>query len=207
MDKLYAYIRVDPKELNSEAAIDKQKQTIRGEYNESKWRISFIIEIDSGENFDRSGWKELKKIVQPGERITVASLQILSSTTLPTTIKELETFRNQLIDVDVLELRDNQLIQSFTGMYGHFEKIRLERQLGSIDWIAKNEAIRKFKYPGRQTILGANLLDNIKTLMRYSTNSPTELGRRLGISRSTVYKALKLLYPETTESGKNESIV
>jgi len=207
MDKLYAYIRVDPKELNSEEMLAKQRQIIRKEYNESMWEISYVKEMHSGENFDRVGWNELKKVVQPGERITVTSLQILSSTTLPTTIKELETFRSQLIDVDVLELRDNQLIQSFTGMYGYYEKLRIERQLGSIDSIAKNEALRTFKYPGRQTILGANLLDNIQTLLRYSTYSPSELGRRLGISRSTVYKALKLLYPEKPQSEKNESIV
>ena len=205
MGKVYGYIRIDPKESNHDIEIEKQTKIIRSNY--VGFTFEFIYDVHSGEDFDRHAWKELKDKVNPGERISVVSLEILSNATLHTTVKEIETIQSRGISVDIVEFQNKGWIHIFTDMHGYFERIRLQRQMAAIATIAKNEPLRKLKYPGRKTILNDIFLQQVQELINQHITSPTELCRKLGRSRSTIYKALKLLNQEDPKSSKNERIV
>ena len=155
-------------------------------------------DVHPGTDFDREQWKKLKDRLQEGDEILVTNLQSFSKTAFRVTLQEIDNLQKRGITFRVASLEDRNLEKQTFWNYvvafsEYFEQIRVDRQRSAIASIGANFALRRQKYPGRKTVLDAVFLTKVQELLKQNITSPTELARQLQRSRSTIYKALKLL--------------
>jgi DNA invertase Pin-like site-specific DNA recombinase len=206
---VYGYIRFSPNTSQEEAErqikelqkICEKKYSIVATSNLiSTTRIEIFYDFHPGNTFDRPRWKNLKDKLQKGDRVVVTSLESFSKATFRITLNEIDNLQNRGIEFNVLNLKEDSKTfwEYVLQIYDYFEKIRLERQGAAIAAIGANAVLKKEKYPGRKTVLDKEFLQELQDLLKQNVTSPTELSRKLGRSRSTIYKGLKLL----KEQGK-----
>lgn len=162
----------------------------------SKQKMEVFYDVHPGNTFDRPNWNRLQEQFQKGDELVVISLQTFSRATFRTTLTEIDNLKKRGIRFTVLHLlkdNDKDPLEYIFEIYDYFEDVRLERQGTAIASIAANIALRREKYPGRKTVLDKPFLEQLQDLLDQNVTSPTELARRLDKSRSTIYKALKLL--------------
>lgn len=204
MGTIYAYMCFSPDTSQKEAEheIEKLKQKCEKDYGivgGSNFNLVTPIEtfydFHPGNTFERSGWKLLKDKLQKNDRVVVKSLQSFSKATFRITLNEIENLQKRGIQFNVSNLNEDSktLWEYVLDIYDYFENIRLERQGAAIAAIGANAALRKEKYPGRKSVLDKDFLQQLQDLLTRNITSPTELSRKLRRSRSTIYKALKLL--------------
>lgn len=225
MENIYGYIRINPDErlvgyknqpfrkdhlFNFEPNFsDEQKFLLEEKCKKfvSQRKMEereLYLEVYSGDTFDRPVWKKLKEKLKENDIVVVMTLKDFSTCTFRTTLKEIESLRERKINFSVLDLKfdkedkDKNLFDYVADIYDYFEAIRLDRQGTALAMIAANPILRKEKYPGRKTILEPNFFQKLQELLQKNITSPSILARELGTSRSTIYKALKLLKEENT---------
>lgn len=183
---------------------DQHKLLLKKQYQEGLSKLdiepkNIFFEVHPGDTFDRPSWKKLKDKLQKEDRVVVTTLKVFSTSTFRMTLKEIEILRKREIKLCVLELEmdETKTIWDYvTDIYDYFEQIRLDRQVVAIAAIGLNPLLRKAKYPGRKSVLDPHFFQQLQTLLKKGTKSPTQLAKELGKSRSTIYKALKLIREE-----------
>lgn len=199
LSRTYGYVLFPFKEPSEEEKEEKKKQLM--DDRNGDWKVKdendIVYEYHSGTTFDRQKWKALKAKLTPIDKLVVVSLESFSRATFRTTLKEIDDLKKRGIYLVILEFelkkKRKELWDYVADIYEYFEEIRLERQGTAIASIAANMVLRSEKYPGRRTVVDTEFLEQIQDLLRQNVTSPTELAKRLDKSRSTIYKALKLL--------------
>jgi DNA invertase Pin-like site-specific DNA recombinase len=227
MGKVYGYIRISPKEhlskdenglfldsqnfynFNSNFSneqkflLKKQCDQLRSKYDIDLKNI--YAEVHPGDNFDRPVWKRLKEQLQEKDRVVVMTLKVFSTSTFRTTLKEIDSLRQRgitlyIVDLEMAPKENKNILDYVSEIYDYFERIQLERQSTGIAAITVNPILRKEKYPGRKSILDPQFFKQLQELLNQGTTSPSVLAKELKTSRSTIYKALKLIREEETFS-------
>jgi DNA invertase Pin-like site-specific DNA recombinase len=220
MGKVYGYIRISPNDelsedesgVFSENSIykfdpnfsNKQMFLLKKQFDElRKYDIDFenmYCEVHPGDNFDRPIWKKLKAQLKEKDRVVVTTLKVFSTSTFRTALKEIETLRERGITLYIDDLKmdpkKENILDYVSQVYDHFERIRLERQSVGIAAITASPILRKEKYPGRKSILDPQFFKQLQELLNQGLTSPSLLAKELKTSRSTIYKALRLIREE-----------
>lgn len=207
---VYGYILFSPEALEADVTqeIEKFVKNCKQTFN-IKNDVEVFYDLHPGNTFDRPNWNSLKGKLKKKDHLLVKNLQSFSRTTLRTTLNEIDNLKKRDIQFTMLSLNEdpNEFWSYVLKIYEYFEDIRLERQGTAIASIAANIILRQEKYPGRKTVLDKQFLDQLQDLLAQNVTSPTELARRLEKSRSTIYKALKLLKEqEKFSSNLNQTI-
>jgi DNA invertase Pin-like site-specific DNA recombinase len=224
MGKVYGYIRISPNEhfskeenelfLDSQNSIynfnstfsNEQKLLLKKQFDQLRQKYDIDLrnmysEVHPGDNFDRPVWKQLKEQLQDKDRVVVMTLKVFSTSTFRTTLNEIDTLRQRgitlyIVDLEMDPKQDKNILDYVSEIYDYFERIRLERQSVGIAAIAGNPVLRKEKYPGRKSILDPQFFARLQELLNQDITSPSVLAKELKTSRSTIYKALKLIREE-----------
>lgn len=195
---IFGYIRVSSKDQNPQRQIDALK-----EYEPNLKNRNIYIDKQSGKDFDREEYQELKKILREGDTLIVKELDRLGRNkkmikeeldylnekevrvkilNIPTTLIELPEENTWIIKMV------NNILIEVLGAVAEEERIKIkERQREGIE-IAKREN----KYQGRKV---AELPKNFPSLYsRWKDGNITavELTKLLGYkSRNTTYRKIK----------------
>jgi DNA invertase Pin-like site-specific DNA recombinase len=201
---VYGYTRISASLYeDSEDSILTQKEELRKKYP----NLNIYCDIHPGDTFDRPKWKILKDRLKQGDKVVVTKVEIFSKSTFLITLNEITNLRQSGIEVIILELlsKEKTFWDYVTDIYNYFENIRVNRQLLVINSIIANPLLKKEKYPGRKTFLDDDFLEELQELRNQNVRSPSVLARKLGTSRSTIYKALKLVTEDFSSTLTNNA--
>jgi len=178
------YARVSTLEQNLEAQIEALSaagcEVIRSEKISGKSRV---------------GRKELDLIfefIRPGDRLVVTRIDRLA--------RSVRDLQNMIFDLrakgaDLLITEQSidtsasagQAFIAMLGVFAEFEtSLRRERQAAGIA-----RAKEKGKYKGRKPVITAKFLNNVRERIAQNPGNKSAIARELGISRATLYRALK----------------
>ena len=200
---IFGYVRVSSKEQN----IDRQIDALNTECNNID---KIYVDKQSGKDFNREQYKELKKTARDGDIIIIKELDRLGRN--KTQIKqELQYYKEHNINVVILnipttkmllnmDLKENKwvidminniLIEVLSSV-AEEERLKIKQRQSEGIAIAKKEG----KYKGRKAITKEDLPKNFPKLYRQwesKSINATQFTKLLGLkSRTTLYKYIKV---------------
>ena len=195
---IFGYIRVSSKDQNPQRQIDALK-----EYEPNLKNRNIYIDKQSGKDFDREEYQELKKILREGDTLIVKELDRLGRN--KKMIKEELDFLNEKevrvkilnIPTTLIELPEentwiikmvNNILIEVLGAVAEEERIKIkERQREGIE-IAKREN----KYHGRKVSELPKNFPSLYSRWKDGKITAVELTKLLGYkSRNTTYSKIK----------------
>lgn len=195
---IFGYIRVSSKDQNPQRQLDALK-----EYEPSLKNRNIYIDKQSGKDFDREEYQELKKILREGDTLIVKELDRLGRNkkmikeeldylnekevrvkilNIPTTLIELPEENTWIIKMV------NNILIEVLGAVAEEERIKIkERQREGIE-IAKREN----KYQGRKVSELPKNFPSLYSRWKDGNITAVELTKLLGYkSRNTTYRKIK----------------
>jgi DNA invertase Pin-like site-specific DNA recombinase len=192
VNQKYGYIRVSSKSQESNSWLESQKQELlRHQILLDNIRIEIGSAADS-----RNSRPILKHLIdvelQTHDLLMVTKIDRCSRTTLEYLQLQEQLFQRSITFV-VLDLpystnlATNKLIATYMSAIAVFEKDqRRERQAQGI--LAAKQA---GKYKGRKTVIDKSLIKKVKYFKEESGLTVTQISKRTGKCRATIYRVLK----------------
>lgn len=192
---IYAYIRVSSQDQN----LDRQLEAVKAYRPELKGENIFA-DKQSGKNFEREAYQELKTVLQPGDEVIIKELDRLGRN--KEAIKdELKWFKENGITVRILDVPStlidfqgqdwigemvNNIIVEVLAAMAEQERIKIRRRQKEGILVAKLRGVR-FGRPKKELPEFENFLQKTKR----GSLTITEACKKLGISRTQWYRLLR----------------
>ena len=195
---IIGYCRVSTRDQD----LTRQKESLKA------YGCEKIFEDEAtGKNFNRPGYKDLKKVLREGDTLVVHEFDRLGRNR-ELTLKELQYFKDKGIKLVALNLpfTDSEslmaetineiVIQLYTMMAQQEIETREKRQREGIDNMPLNEGGKKVsrktgRLYGRQTIKYPKNWESVIQLVDNKQLSNLEAMTMLGLKKTTYYKLLK----------------
>ena len=195
---IIGYCRVSTRDQD----LTRQKESLKA------YGCEKIFEDEAtGKNFNRPGYKDLKKVLREGDTLVVHEFDRLGRNR-ELTLKELQYFKDKGIKLVALNLpfTDSEslmaetineiVIQLYTMMAQQEIETRAKRQREGIDNMPLNEGGKKVsrktgRLYGRQTIKYPKNWESVIQLVDNKQLSNLEAMTMLGLKKTTYYKLLK----------------
>ena len=195
---IIGYCRVSTRDQD----LTRQKESLKA------YGCEKIFEDEAtGKNFNRPGYKDLKKVLREGDTLVVHEFDRLGRNR-ELTLKELQYFKDKGIKLVALNLpfTDSEslmaetineiVIQLYTMMAQQEIETRAKRQREGIDNMSLNKDGKKVsrktgKLYGRQTIEYPKNWESVIQLVDNKQLSNLEAMTMLGLKKTTYYKLLK----------------
>jgi DNA invertase Pin-like site-specific DNA recombinase len=196
----YGYARVSSLSQTANYSLENQREAL---LNYGVPETNVFIEAYTGTTFDRPKLEELERLLQPGDTLVVAHIDRLGRNLadLITFINKLEKQNIDFVPLNFPECKDKTMRWMFLTIFGALAEWentrRRERQM---EGIAKAK-LDPEKYKGRKTVITPHMKKEIQEDMMIG-RPITRIAERLGVSRSTVYQALKQINQEKRQKAQ-----
>ena len=201
MPNSYHYIRVSTRDQN----LDRQIAAL----NEYKPASRVFQDKQSGKNFDRPGYLEMKKVLQPGDEVIIKELDRLGRD-LEGIKEEMKWFKDHQITLRVLDVPTtlidfhgqtwvqdmvNNILIEVLGHIAEQERMKMkQRQREGIDAMKVVNGVRVSNRNGatygRKCGKVAEF-DDLRQAIQRGERTVTDVCKELGISRYTWYNWMK----------------
>ncbi len=199
--KLWGYARVSTREQNLERQLYELQKYVNKE--------DIFVDKQSGKNFDREQYKQLRTMVREGDEIYIKSIDRLGRN--KEGIKdELQYFKKRgvhvhildfpqtLVAVDdehqkaVMDMVTNLLIEVF-GFVAEEERnmIRARQAEGIAAWRRTGQTKTGRPYGRPRKEVSEQAWDNVRALVREKRIKTTQAWQLLGVSKNTYYRLIR----------------